>query len=166
MKSNAKFTMVGTEGTGEYVGLATDNGQVGFRDLGGGEFRVRVEPASGREEMLAPHFPGWKTGIGGNAFRYSTVISTGETGLRQALTQALTALLASGEVGEVSAGCPAFVSEIAQSVKATPKAVPADEVEERTRLIAEVKRLKVPGANFASKWTLATLREKAASAKA
>lgn len=166
MKDNAKFTMVGTEGTGEYVGLATDNGQVGFRDLGGGEFRVRVEPAAGREETLAPHFPGWKTGIGGKEFRYSTVVSTGETGLRQALTQALTALLATGEVSEVSQGCPAFVSEIASSVKAKPQTVPVAEVEERTRLIAEVKRLKVPGCNFASKWTLATLREKVAQAKA
>lgn len=166
MTSNAKFTMVGTEGTGEYVGLATDNGQVGFRDLGGGEFRVRVEPADGREETLAPHFPGWKTGIGGGAFRYSTVISTGETGLRQALTQALTALLATGEVGEISQGCPAFVSEIASSVKAKPQTVAVTEVEERTTLIAEVKRLKVPGANFASKWTLATLRQKVAQAKA
>jgi hypothetical protein len=149
-----KFTMVGTEGTGKYVGVATSRAQVGFRDLGNGTFRVRVEPVEGEREALAPSFQGWKTGIGGSEFRFSKVVS-GETELKATVGHALKAISAKGRVA-VSANCPDWVVEAVKANK------PETEAQEHKRLVTAVKALKVPGCNLAARWSIATLRGKVA----
>jgi hypothetical protein len=170
-----KFTMVGTEQTGKYVGVATSRAQVGFRDLGNGTFRVRVEPVDGEREALTPSFQGWKTGVGGNEFRFSKVVS-GEAELKATVEHALKAVGAKGRVA-ASEGCPDWVMTAAKEVVfekgTTPEqsgaisafldaATVETEAQERKRLVAAVQAKKLPGANLASRWSLATLRAKVA----
>lgn len=55
------FFMAGTEGTGEYVVVAaSQRGRVGYRLLGDGSVRVRVEPAAECVDEMAEVFEGWK----------------------------------------------------------------------------------------------------------
>lgn len=206
-----KFTMVGTERSGQYVGLAADLGQVGYRDLGGGSFRVRIEPA-GQEALdkLSPAFPSSEykqPGCGGN--RFSCVVA-GEVRLREVVKHALAAVLAEGSVrdsekaprlmldllGELglTGGAPGDStalpvaepgklsreqlvvqarslgikgvngrwSEATLLAKIAAAGQPAESEEpERSRLIAQLRASKVPGANGASRWSLDTLRSKA-----
>lgn len=237
--SEVKFTMVGTTRSGQYVGLAADLGQVGFRNLGG-EYRLRIEPADQRAaDLLAPAFPRseWSQPGDGGQFRFSRVIR-GEGSLSIQLKLALTALLSEGEVRDCSKAPPLMLELLAEINQANRKQsapeqtetgrsanedarskptersdhqrpdddltqkpeptissreqlqaqarslgikgvnsrwseatlrakinalMPAAETEEdeRHRLIATLRQSKVPGANGASRWSLATLRTKA-----
>jgi hypothetical protein len=220
--SEVKFTMVGTTKSGQYVGLAADLGQVGFRNLGS-EYRLRIEPADQRAaRLLAPMFPTgeWTQPGDGGQFRFSRVIR-GESNLSDQLKMALTALLSEGEVRDSSKAPPLMLELLAEIRQANGKPLalqplgtgpsscddrseplgttlstrvqleararalgikgvnsrwsdavlrakinalaPAAEKEEdeRHRLIATLRHSKVPGANGASRWTLATLRAKA-----
>jgi hypothetical protein len=156
--------MVGTEKTGTYVGVATSRAQVGFRDLGNGSFRVRVEPVESAVEELKPSFAGWKSGVGGSEFRFSTVVRSAE--LQATVAQALKVVGTKGRV-VVSEGCPQWVVEAVKAAKPAKttkvKAAAVEtEAQERERLIAAVKAKKLPGYSLASRWSTKTLRAKAA----
>lgn len=144
-----QFSMLGTEGTGRYVVVvATDKGRVGYRHLGGGTYRVRVEPTEGGAQTLAGSFSGWKQGREHNAqagFRFSTMVYTGETGLTAALKQAAESLTAGATTINVNPEAPAFATAT---------------VADKAALVARVRELKVPGASGAGRWGLATLLAK------
>ncbi len=76
------WIMAGTEGTNEYLVLASSSfGRVGYRLLPYGKVRIRVEPASLRHadkfaEILT-HATGWKQPGEGHQNRFSTVLNRG-----------------------------------------------------------------------------------------
>jgi len=82
--NNTGFIMAGTEHTFEYVVVAvTSRGRVGYRKLGDGSYRVRVEPSTLTEAnrlTLAEIFnrPTWKQVGDEYEFRFSTVVSSKE----------------------------------------------------------------------------------------
>jgi hypothetical protein len=171
-----KFYMAGTERTGRYlVVLVTGLGRVGYRDLGGGRFRIRIEPAS-REagSTLRPSFPGYKEGTGGEEYRFSTVIQGGEDGLRSVIANAVKALVPGGAL-EVNPAAPDWATELVEATSIIAERKPVDfevpqeargvetEADERDRLVSEVRARKLPGANLAGRWSLATLRAKLAA---
>jgi hypothetical protein len=148
-----KFTMVGTERTGSYEGVANSRAQVGIRDLGDGTFRVRVEPASGERMALAASFSGWTTGLGGKEFRFSRVVLSNR--LKATVKRALEAVVAV-DTFIASPGCPEWIVAAARVSESKKEQL------EHANLVAAVKALKLPGYNFASRWSLATLRAKVA----
>ncbi len=163
---NPKFFMAGTEGTGLYIVLLLSAlGRIGIRALSGGIFRVRVEPASTEAAaILAPAFPSsnWKQPGNAGQDRFSTEVRGGEDALKSTLLPACQALLAVLEGVEVNPDAPSWFKDLAQPpapVTAEPLVVAAQS--ERDVLIARVRALKLPGANAASRWSLATLRSKA-----
>jgi hypothetical protein len=82
MAYSHKFFMYGTERTGEYIVVAvTPAGRVGYRELGSGEVRIRVEPAlyDGAKEEIArflTRMPGWKQPGDNGQQRFSLVVAT------------------------------------------------------------------------------------------
>jgi hypothetical protein len=74
--TNSNFTLVG----------AFTSGRLGFRDLGNGQFRVRVEPAFGVTLPLPNGSIGWTQPAGGYP-RYSIVVE-GKGNLKAALAHA------------------------------------------------------------------------------
>lgn len=120
--SEVKFTMVGTTRSGQYVGLAADLGQVGYRNLGG-EYRLRIEPADQRAaNLLAPMFPRgeWSQPGDGGQFRFSRVIR-GESNLSDKLKLALSALLSEGEVRDTSKAPPLMLELLADIRRPTAR---------------------------------------------
>ena len=150
-----QFTMVGTEKTGKYVGVATSRAQVGYRVLGNNVYRVRVEPVESEREALAAVFGGWKIGFGGSEYRFSMVV-IGHNLLQASVFNALKAIKAKGRV-VASVNCPDWLLKAAKAAK------PETEKQERKRLVAAVKAKKLPGSNLAVRWSLATLRNKVAA---
>jgi hypothetical protein len=75
------FQMDGTEGTGEYVVLATSSfGRVGYRDLGD-VVRVRVEPSTAHTATIAQSLTseaGWKQPGDDGQDRFSLLVPKGE----------------------------------------------------------------------------------------
>lgn len=72
------FTMLGTEGTGSYERVLKNSlVQVGSRDLGGGKFRLRVEPASAISAQCLTSYlrreDGWKQPGDQGQVRFSIV---------------------------------------------------------------------------------------------
>ncbi|HEY9776361.1 MAG TPA: hypothetical protein V6C81_21550 [Planktothrix sp.] len=149
-----QFTMIGTEKTGEYVGVALKRAQVGFRDLGNNMFRIRIEPTARERAALSPLFNNWTTGMGGGEFRFSTVVF-GQTELVHRVKAALAVINSPGRIVG-SDGCPQWLLEAAKASKKETVN------QERQRLVAAVKEQKLAGCNFASRWSLATLRQKTA----
>jgi hypothetical protein len=190
MTINDKFYMPGTERTGQYIVLlVTSLGRVGYRDLGS-SVRVRIEPASrAAGDTLRPHFPGYKEGIGGQEYRFSTVVD--KSTLPGVLENAVRALVPGGNC-EINPAAPDQMKAITESciapagtrafgalppphvqeamrAKGSPlnaaelsQLQPESEDQERARLVAEVRARKLPGANAAARWSLATLRAKLA----
>lgn len=147
------FNMRGTESTGTYVGFATDRAQIGYRDIGGGSFRVRIEPNDADAAAdLADHFPrsdGWKQPGDENQNRFSKVIEGSAPNL-QAL---MTALLDNDEIGGVC--------DISQGDYTPPSWMfQAARTDELGQLVGKVRALKLPGCNLASNWSLDCLRAK------
>ena len=176
-----KFYMAGTEHTGRYVVvLLTALGRVGYRDLGGGVFRIRIEPANQEaRSKLRPSFPGYKDGIGGSEQRFSTVIQGGENGLRSVIANAVKALVPGGQV-EVNPAAPDWAKELVEACNIlTPPQPPAAEAQpevdtdtkpaettatdDHETLVAEARKLGIRGVS--SRWTVATLKRKIAERK-
>lgn len=88
------FKMAGTEETYEYVVVAVSKlGRVGVRNLGGGQYRVRLEPSDlEAAEEMQERFADWKQ-PNNEQFRFSTV-ATGEFAMQKALRSALQAIKA------------------------------------------------------------------------
>ena len=91
----SKFTMAGTEGTGEYVGVAdTARGTVAVRQYRPGSFRIRVEPKSVKAAAVIgrklTRKNGWKQPGDGGQNRFSKVMGT--MGLAGVLKEASDAL--------------------------------------------------------------------------
>lgn len=90
----SKFTMAGTEGTGQYVGVAsTVRGTVAVREYYPGFFRIRVEPksavATGMIARKLTRNAGWKQPRD-NGDRFSTMVGTAD--LSSAMKKATDAL--------------------------------------------------------------------------
>jgi len=149
MTANTTFYMAGTEGSGEYTSvLATDSGTVGYRRLVESPFyRLRIEPASmGAADALRPFFPGYKEGMGGDTYRFSTMIDgIVENSLVHAVQNAVNALIRPGSQVEINFGAPVWAKDVVRDV-----------------LVTRLREAKVPGSSFASRWTLNTLVAKVA----
>lgn len=79
----SKFTMAGTEGTGQYVGVAsTVRGTVAVREYCPGFFRIRVEPksesATGMIARKLTRNAGWKQPGDSGENRFSTMVGTAD----------------------------------------------------------------------------------------
>lgn len=145
------FNMRGTESTGTYVGFATDRAQIGYRDIGGGSFRVRIEPndadAAADLEDYFPRADGWKQPGEDNQNRFSKVIGA------DALQALMTALLDNDEIGGVC--------DISQGEYTPPSWMfQAANTDEIGQFVNKVRALKLPGCNLASNWSLDCLRTK------
>lgn len=123
-EKNEKFRMPGTQGTNTYfIPVATELGQVGIRELGGGRFRVRVEPFSrSAAETLAPAFPGWKQPGDSGQARFSQMVYDGEAGLRKTLATALKAL-SPGAPFELNPGNLSRAKQLLGDLSVEPAAV-------------------------------------------
>lgn len=159
MLPKSAFVMLGTERTGEYnVALRTSTGQVGYRALTAGQFRLRVEPASEAASLFLTGSLTRETGFrqpgDGGENRFSTVIFGGESGLRQNLAPIFALLLAG--VSEAEANKDDILSGVTDAVEAAQKVSP----HYRAALIDELRTAKVPGANAASRWSTDTLAVK------
>lgn len=75
------FSMAGTEGTNEYVGVVESSvGRLGYRPLCDGRVRVRLEPTEGRADRIAAVLTpqnGWKQPNDGQN-RFSIVACPGD----------------------------------------------------------------------------------------
>ncbi len=131
---NKLFFMAGTEGTGEYkVAVVTNRAKVGYRDLGQGRYRLRVEPTNpSANETLAGAFPleGWKQPGDSGQNRFSTVIYSGETELEQVLTAAVKAVVRFARAVRVNPDAPAYVKAVASDKGVLPAALTADDASE------------------------------------
>lgn len=120
------FAMAGTENTGKYSVLAiTSRGRVGVRDLGGGIYRIRVEPLRDTKGVAGRHLArnaGWKQPGDQGQPRYSMVVYNGE-GLDIALGTTFAAL----GVGALKTefGAKARFSALAKALAVKPKSVKA-----------------------------------------
>lgn len=123
---NDLFYMAGTEGTGEYkVAVVTNRAKVGFRDLGAGCFRLRIEPTNpSANETLAGAFPldDWKQPGDGGQNRFSKVIYTGEAGLEPVLSAAVKAVVRYARMVRVNPDAPAYVKALAADKGELPAA--------------------------------------------
>lgn len=114
--------MAGTERTFKYlVVAATDKGRVGYRNLGCGQYRVRIEPTAGSEGELAGKFEGWKQPD--SQCRYSTVVN--QANLQKALKQALETL-GQGHIA-INTEAPEWAQELAKGPPAEPPEQPQPE---------------------------------------
>lgn len=126
------FYMAGTEGTGEYLVLAsTARGRIGVRVLDGNTkamasaklARVRVEPAkvkNGAAEEMAKCLPSssWKHPANFQQ-RYSTVVDGGAKKLRRRLVRGLKALgVADGLKTKTNPKAPKWAQNLVASVAA------------------------------------------------
>ena len=98
MKMNG-FTMKGTEASSVFTGTQTFvAGSIGYRNIGGEQFRIRVVPNNGAKLDFGA---GWKTPGDDGQNRYSTVV-TGLDALVQTVSAA-TRVLAAASIVEVPA---------------------------------------------------------------
>jgi len=173
-----KFYMAGTEGTGRYiVVLAGALGRVGYRALDNGQFRIRIEPASPEAgSKLRASFPGYKEGVGGKEYRFSTV-THGEDRMRTEIGRAIKALVPGAAV-EVNPAAPDWAKDLVEAaagetvVESKPAPSPADTAasepgvttggDDRESLVARARQLGIRGVS--SRWTEETLRRKIAAA--
>jgi hypothetical protein len=151
------FYMAGTEGTGEYVVLIdTTHGRVGYRNLGGNRFRVRVEPKRARKTLVR-FFPPckWKQPGDAGQDRFSIVVD-GEEALKSVLSRAVKALTRGKRtITNVNPVAPSCMIDGVVDV-AAPKL--------REELVQTAQHLKVRFAN--RRWKLSTLACKIAAAEA
>jgi hypothetical protein len=183
-----KFYMAGTEGTGAYVvPVVTDRGAVGYRSLGGNTYRVRVEPASAEAAAsLAAAFPragGWKQPGDSGQNRFSTMVYAGLEALKGVIETAVKALKDGATTVESNLDAPTWASDLGKpESEARERAELTAQLkrlgfsgmnrrwglhtligkvrDERQRLIAEVKRRRLPGANLARTWSTDVLYRK------
>ena len=120
--------------------------RVGFRDLGGGTFRIRVEPnfrpgdplymagteGTGRyvvvatgnpvdSSVLSAQLPGWTAGYGGSEYRFSTVTCGGQQAAIVKLGLALNAAFASNPTGTtINPDAPAWAKSLVPVVTTLP----------------------------------------------
>jgi hypothetical protein len=167
LTKDGSFFMAGTEGTGAYKPVVkTSLGQVGVRALGD-SFRVRVEPANSEAAaVLAPYFPAsqWKQPESGGQARFSCVVD-GKGKLNEVITSLLDAFVTADWVCVCDNTTPeirALVEGNSEGLKLVTgeTTTPVSSADDHATLVARVKELKLPGANFASKWSLVTLRAK------
>ena len=119
MKKKPWNYMAGTEGTGAYVVVGrTGRGKVGVRDIGGGRFRIRVEPFGARfVPKLAEHLPSssdwkhWKQPGDGGQNRFSTV--TGKGTVDEMMMDALVAIGHGVLVSKTVDDLPNWANEVA-----------------------------------------------------
>lgn len=148
----SKFSMAGTEGTGEYtVYVVTALGRLGVRLLSDGRCRIRLEPsgAGAAVKMSASltREAGWKQPGDQDQLRFSTVVDS-EDALRDRVTAACAALGvdATSEFGpECPDGLKALFAPPAEVLTETNPEVLRKEAEklakaaERSRVAAEKK---------------------------
>jgi len=117
MTDNDKFKMVGTEGTGDYVVVvSTNRAKVGYRDLGGGAYRVRVEPLNASAmTTLVPSFPApdWKQPGEGDQPRFSCVTPDAAT-MREKVIAAVKAVTRFARVIDVNPDASDWAKEAAE----------------------------------------------------
>lgn len=105
--------MAGTEATYQYVVIAASVlGRVGVRGLGGGQFRIRVEPL--RDSLVIENVSGWNTPTEDRP-RYSKVV--GVDGLEMALVLALASISVPAKVIVVNEAAPMPWKKIAQQAR-------------------------------------------------
>lgn len=180
------FPMAGTEGTNTYVvPLKCSNGSLGYRpDRARGVYRVRVEPASAEAaDRMASAFPApaWKQPGNAGQPRFSIELSIDdEAGLRDVLAAAAVALKEGSDwvCGNVDTpdwayalATPECEAEERAQLTAQLRRLKVFGVnrrwklntlrrkldEERSRMVSECQRRKLPGANLASTWSTDTL---------
>lgn len=148
--TDKKWYMAGTEKTGLYHVIAiTGLGTMGLREYAMGRFRIRVEPTVEGMFALESRFKrsdGWKQ-PGDNEARENRFSKTvaGPLGDRAELLRlvkfVLWTLVSDGRPFELNpAGANWATRLLSHDV-----------------MVAEVRALKVPGCNFASRWSTATL---------
>jgi len=183
--NDGNFFMAGTEGTGEYVVvLKTSQGTVGYRaDTARGVYRVRVEPAdAAAAERLAKHFPApqWKQPGDGSQPRFSSTYPV-DGSIESVIAAACQALEDGAEWTRVNDSAPDWARHASGSdeqERAELTAVlrrigvrginrrwktatlRAKLAAERARMVKEIQRRKLPGANLASTWSTDTLFKK------
>ena len=141
MKKNGKWFMAGTEKTGEYLVVVIGSlGKVGYRDLGNGSFRVRVEPVdAAAQTVLAPSFQSWKQ-PGFGQLRFS-LVAYGTKDLQFALRMAIAALAKANHL-QVNPKAPKGTKELVAQVKAEVEA--AAKAAEEAKKAAEAKAKAAP----------------------
>lgn len=157
-KDSKAFYMAGTENTGSYVVLANSGfGRVGVRYLADGTVRVRVEPSNeiGAGELAAILGEGWKQPGDGGQPRFSRVVKQDEL---RAVVQTVLDRLAEGKL-VANPAAPAWVSDCIRTAEFNASM-------EQNKLAIQAGVLKLPGSNFADRWTVRTLRAKVAAVPA
>jgi len=118
MERSDPWYMAGTEGTGEYVVVVrTRLGRVGYRLLGGGSYRIRVEPeapiSASLARLLTPS-SGWKQPGSQGQDRYSLVV--GEKLFPNALGLAIRALGPEDAGAVINPAAPEWIQRIVERV--------------------------------------------------
>jgi len=185
-----KQTVPGSEGTKNYVVICKSTlALVAVRLVHGSIYRVRVEPSSATAgnamAAVLSRADGWKQPGDQDQDRFSTLVEGG-TSLRRAVTQAVEAsqgtdddiegalaaivMVGSTDRAELISRLQSLkghgismggVNAASQWTTTTLVAKLVGLIDEKVSLVERVQQKKLPGANLAITWSVATLRRKA-----